>query len=53
METTRRTFVAGTAAAGIALAAAGTALAEEAKTEETAAETEGDGYSVVETESGL
>ena len=53
METTRRTFVAGTAAAGIALAAAGTALAEEAKTEETAAETGGDGYSVVETESGL
>ncbi len=34
METTRRTFVAGTAAVGIALAAAGTALAEEAKTEE-------------------
>ena len=53
METTRRTFVAGTAAAGIALAAADTALAEEAKTEETAAETGGDGYSVVETESGL
>ena len=48
METTRRTFVAGTAAAGIALAAAGTALAEEAATE-----TGGDGYSVVETESGL
>lgn len=53
METTRRTFVAGTAAAGIALAAAGTALAKEAKTEETATETGGDGYSVVETESGL
>ena len=53
METTRRTFVAGTAAAGIALATAGTAFAEEAKTEEAAAETDGDGYSVVETESGL
>lgn len=53
METTRRTFVAGTAAAGIALAAAGTAFAEEAKTEKAAAETEGDGYSIVETESGL
>ena len=58
METTRRDFVAGTAAAGIALAAAGatSALAEEAAAADETAETteaEGDGYSVVETESGL
>lgn len=53
METTRRTFVAGSAAAGIALAASATsALAQESATDE-AAEAEGDGYSVVETESGL
>lgn len=56
METTRRTFVAGTIATGMAFAAAGSALGEETTTPEaTADETAGagNGYSVVETESGL